>query len=300
MICRDRIFHPRHLLVPAEDTDTEDTDDEHDVGGMGRYSHKGYALVHQHWVSQVVRGGCFGVHCTESAEASHKTNMGLASHRVQHRRPNTTQENMLKFLCMRALFEELRLFHARQNPTVVVSRCDKRHKFGVRMPLFNHDGISKLPLTMGSALHSTHSQEQFLHREVRVARVELLDLVCAELELPATQDSYKNMNCLTWTFGQKLNMSNGTSYWATDSRYATMGLDTHGQRRDVFLLKGTEPLAVRRTTGQLENIPTALCCESTCFVTIGNIDKLFELNGRTLPDRLQDEVCCNSLIFILG
>jgi len=51
---------------------TEDTEDESNIGGRGRFSHGDLALVHQHWVESVISAGCFSAHCTEAAEAYHK------------------------------------------------------------------------------------------------------------------------------------------------------------------------------------------------------------------------------------
>jgi hypothetical protein len=51
---------------------TEDTEDESNIGGRGRFSHGDLALVHQHWVESVISAGCFSTHCTEAAEAYHK------------------------------------------------------------------------------------------------------------------------------------------------------------------------------------------------------------------------------------
>lgn len=38
-------------------TDTEDTSDECEVGGLGFYSHGNHALQHQHWVQQLISAG---------------------------------------------------------------------------------------------------------------------------------------------------------------------------------------------------------------------------------------------------
>ena len=98
---------PKHLV--EEDSATEDTSAEFMVGGWGKYSHGSIALVHQHWVDQVISAGSFGVHCTEAAEAHHKISMRLSSNRVRHSRPNRTQTSMLKYLLRHYLFESLRM-----------------------------------------------------------------------------------------------------------------------------------------------------------------------------------------------
>ena len=93
------------------DTDTDDTDLDYSVGGLGFYSHKSKALTHNHWVDQVTSAGGFNVHDTQAGEASHKTNMGLASLRVRHGRGNTTQGNMHQYLRNHTLFREVTLLH---------------------------------------------------------------------------------------------------------------------------------------------------------------------------------------------
>jgi len=190
------------------------------------------------------------------------------------------------------LFEELQFHHNHENNDIVVVKKIRKPKAGVKMPLPNLH-------PMGGNLQSTHSQEQFIHREVRVARVELLDLLCVELDLPTPQDSFNSTNCLDWTFGQKLNMPNGTSYWATDSRYFNAGADCQSERRDVLFLKGSETLSVN-VDGQVKQTPTALCCQCICFITITNINEMYKAAGHSLPGRLQDEMKSDSLTFILG
>ena len=78
----------------GEESSTEDTDDDHDTGGLGRYSHGTVCLSHQHWVRQVIAAGCFGVHNTQGPEAFHKKCVKLASSRVRHYRANDTRMNM--------------------------------------------------------------------------------------------------------------------------------------------------------------------------------------------------------------
>ena len=110
------------------DTDTASTSDDCCVGGLGKYSHGSIGLSHQHWVEQVISAGSFGVHCTEAAEAYHKTCMRLTSQRVKHLRPNLTQKSMLNYLQRFNLFETLsraqmpvRTVVRRKQPTTEVS-----------------------------------------------------------------------------------------------------------------------------------------------------------------------------------
>ena len=86
-------------------SDTDGTDDDERTGGLGKYSHGHIGLSHQHWVEQLISGGSFNVHCTESSEAKHKTCMNLSSHRVRHLRPNLTQKSMLYYLRWHSVFE---------------------------------------------------------------------------------------------------------------------------------------------------------------------------------------------------
>ena len=69
---------PTPMTIKVKDpeaSDTESTSDEDDIGGQGKFSHGDLALVHQHWVESIMSSGCFGVHCTEAAEAYHKVCM---------------------------------------------------------------------------------------------------------------------------------------------------------------------------------------------------------------------------------
>lgn len=150
----DRTWHPKHLQT---DSDTDSTDDDHHVGGLGKYSHKDTGLSHQHWGAQLKSAGCFNVHCTQASEASHKTNMRLASLRVRHLRHNITQASMQDYLCLNTLFENVKILHKRASrvmgtrPRVKVS--------GLHMPLTD--------VRMGADLASTVAQRQFLHPEIR-------------------------------------------------------------------------------------------------------------------------------------
>lgn len=272
--------------MPDEGTDTGATDSDRQVGGLGRFSHSKIALVHQHWIMQVLSAGGFNVHCTQGAEAAHKIFMKLASLRVKHGRPNETYAKMSEYLKYHLLFESVWTYHKLQlgstDECTTTSRPTKTAC--VRVPLRRRDGTK---LTMGSGLDKVVTQRSFLHNQVRLTRAELLDLLCAELELPTTMESYRCMEVLRWTIGQKLLMPNVTAYWATDDNY----LGQSQQRRDVFLLDGSFT----------ENgVSTAFCCQATCFITISKLDELCERTGRTLPVRLRNEIHKNSLTFVLA
>ena len=95
------------LTRDPHDTDTDSTDDDEDVGGLGKFSHGNYGLVHQHWVEQIISSGSFAVHNTEAAEANHKICMRLASLRVRHLHAAKTKSYMLKYLCWHDLFSQM-------------------------------------------------------------------------------------------------------------------------------------------------------------------------------------------------
>ena len=113
-----------HIILRrnASDTDTASTSDDCIVGGLGKYSHASIGLSHQHWVEQVISAGSFGVHCTEAAEAYHKTCMRLASRRVKHLRPNLTQQSMIEYQRRFNLFETL----ARKRPCVLQEKVQSK------------------------------------------------------------------------------------------------------------------------------------------------------------------------------
>ena len=87
--CRDYV--KPHL---QSNSDTDDTDPDADVGGLGKYSHGKFCLPHQHHVEQVISAGGFNVHDTEASEAVHKLCMRLPAQRVKHGRPDTTRPDL--------------------------------------------------------------------------------------------------------------------------------------------------------------------------------------------------------------
>ena len=173
---------PKHA-GPVSSTD--ETDDDDDTGGMGKYSHGDICLSHQHFVRQVVTAGSFGVHCTQGPEACHKLVMRTASARVRHLRPNTTKEHMLKYLFYHHMFEDLRSRYCPETR----SRKPTSDSPTVRVLLM--DPITGEPVSLGQDLHTTATQSQFLHTEARISRSELLDLVCDKLTLSKTIATYQ-------------------------------------------------------------------------------------------------------------
>ena len=127
---------------------------------------------------------------------------------------------------------------------------------------------------MGNNLENVQRQNQFLHREVRLPRVEILDMLCTRLGMPKTRSSYQKMNRLHWTFGQKMITRNGATFWATDSQYFCPTSENKSRRREIFLLRGTEKIKVKLPNGDVTQKNTAFCCEAICFMTIGNLREL--------------------------
>ena len=161
--------------MPEEGTDTSATDSDRQVGGLGRYSHSKIALVHQHWIMQVLSAGGFNVHCTQASEAAHKKFMKLASLRVRHRRPNETYAKMSEYLQTHLLFESVWAYHKlKLGSSEEVTTPRKPKTVSVRQPLVRRDGTK---LTMGSGLDQAVTQRSFLHNQVRLTRAELLDLL---------------------------------------------------------------------------------------------------------------------------
>ena len=124
---------------------------------------------------------------SQGPEACHKLVMRTASARVRHLRPNKTKEQMLKYLFFHHMFEELRS----RFPTEIRSRKPTSVSPTVRVLLM--DPITDEPVCLGQDLHTSATQSQFLHTEARVARSELLDLVCDKLTMPKNIATYQVM-----------------------------------------------------------------------------------------------------------
>ena len=246
------------VLRRDDDTDTDSTDEETSLGHgcSSKFSHDSTALSHQHWVQQAVSAGTFSVHDTEGAEAHHKYCMHLASLRVRHLHECKTKQSMLEWLCWDLLFESLQ-----GEPAVPVAR---NFQHGVRVLL----GIQ-----MEEHLLTVRHQQDILHPQVLLARVELLDLVCDKFNLPCSRVSYEKLAVLTWKFGQKLvRKVDAKVFWATDSGYTYS--HRAGKRRDVFFIEGTEYVPARGADGSFYRRCNALCCESICFLTISGLRQL--------------------------
>jgi len=291
--CRDWSNHTTSA------TETDDTAEENDTQGLGRFSHGAVCLSHQQWVQQ---GGSFGVHCTEGPEASHKKSMRLAALRVRHFRDNVTHDSMIQYLCYHNVFQEM----VRQG--FATSHITRPYNFkpvkdSVRVPLQTilrgaRARCSFSSVKMGSNLDDPGVQSQFLHPEARIARFELLDLVCQTLNMPTTRPSYRLLERLDWFFGHKLVNSVGDVYWATDTQYTAYGPDeTRRKRRDIVQLSGTEPVQVGTDPNRNPlHKSTALCAQLICFFTISGIRE----HGVQVPVELRNDLCQDRLTFALG
>jgi len=107
---------------------------------------------------------------------------------------------MQNYLCLHTTFEQLKLQVPAFNN---IGRRSLVIKPGIKLPLMEIvRGVGSFKLEMGQDLQAVDTQKRFLHREARIARVELMDLVCDKLGLPKTRRSYAALGRLTWSFGQ--------------------------------------------------------------------------------------------------
>ena len=213
------------------------------------------------------------MHCTQSSEAKHKIVMHVASARVHHRDVQSTKSAMLRHLCLRNLFEDMKQFDTR--PPIPALRT---LSFGVRATLCSLPTLDRFT--------TASFQETFLHREARIARVELLDLLCNKFEIPKSLASYTHLEQLRYHVGQKLIRRDGSVLWATDSNYPSDN-KRGKRRRDVLRIQGDEQVDT--------NTRNALCCEAVVFLNVS-----LERARFTIPDSVKEEVLDGSVTFVLG
>jgi len=126
----------------------------------------------------------------------------------------------------------------------------------------------------GAGFDNVRFQTSFLHKEVMLARVELMDLICDKFRLNKTLATYRLLRYLKYCFGQKLTRTDGKVFWSTDTQYSfDTSLNSH-RRRDNFILKGVEKKIYRQPDGGCVEINNALCAESVCFLTVSNLSVL--------------------------
>ena len=230
--------------------------------------------------SSKVAAGSFDVHDVEAAEAYHKHCMKLPSLRVKHwTDQNKTHHDMQKFL-LRDL-----LFRALKKEITPFATLQRRKTFGVTKTLTG--------VVMGADLAAVDVQGSILHPEVRLARVEILDLLCFKFNVPGCRTSYTLLGGLQWDFGQKYTNSDGQVYWSTDSQY---GYSSSGHRRDSLLLHGSVDTEIRLADGQIVERQTALCCQAVCFVTLTGMQTVLHL---PLPKDIKKEITDDSLTLVL-
>lgn len=231
---------------------------------------------------QLISSGAFNVHSTQSSEAAHKHNMHLAISRVRHLQVNKTQKDMSKYLRDHYMFEQLKWTVNTTTPAVTPTR---RIAGGIHSQLFelNCDG-DRVPTTMsvdGLEFRQPQFQKKILHPEVRLARVEILDLLCDQLGLPPIPASYSLLGHLEFTFGQCLRRDDGTVFWATESRYtfATDANATRRGRRDILCFDGVERKTYQRD-GSPVILSDALCGEVVCFMRTLNMQYIKPVASR--------------------
>ena len=227
------------------DTDTDSTSEEDNVGGLGKFSHGWYGLVHQHWVDQIISAGSFGLHNTEAPEAYHKTCMKLASMRVRHLHDSKTKQSMLMYVWWNFLFCEMDKDVLDETPRP--------------SPINFFFGLRKI---LHMDLERIFVENHFLHREALITRSELFDLLCQRFGVPSSAIAHGNLTSLGYVFGQQLCREDGKVFWATDTRYP---YGSSGQRRDILRIHGTENVA---------GTTNALYCEATVFVRVHHVASL--------------------------
>ena len=268
----------------TQNTDTDSTSEDSSLGGEPTFSHGSVGLSHQHWVAQVISGGAFGVHCTQAAEAYHKKCMKLPAERVRHfaSSSNWTAANMQNYLKNNYLFNEM----STQLPCPA-SRVNITQGLG-----------KPLSCDMGTNFNTRAVQQTFLHRELRIARLELMDMLCNRLNLPRTAFGYNLLQSFKFHFGQQLTRSDGNVYWATDSSYLLSSTRGRG-RRDILCVDGHETVPGRQPDGSVALVNNALCCQAVCFLVLEFVSTFF-YNGGRLPPEVQERVRDDKLTLVIG
>ena len=216
------------------------------------------------------------MHCTQAAEAFHKTCMKLPAQRVRHLDNKTTTDSMMKYMKNKTLFDSLMATLPSPPP-----RACPKIKGGLKMPL---------PCTMGITFRSTATQKTFLHTQVRLTRHEIMDLLCVQFSLPTNRDSYTLLEKLDFSFGQKLVRRDGRVYFASDD-----------SRRDVLCLDGRETVVMQNEFGGHVEVQNDLCCEAVCFLSLAGIHKVL-MSGDTItgPAEVLKRVRNDCLTLVLG
>ena len=184
---------------------------------------------------------------------------------------------MLKYLTNYYAFEELKKEFPCFRPPVAVR--PRRISSGVWMPMyrFTEDtsgDIEQVSMSAGVPFTNVSFQHKILHRDVRITRSELLDLLCRHFEMPRSRESYTQLESLGYHFGQKLIREDGEVYWATDTDYTYDTANNSRRRRDIVMLKGSEQKKYTTRSGIPLLRTNALCCEMMCFLRLSNLHSL--------------------------
>ena len=243
------------------------------VGGLGFYSHGDQSLTHHHWVRQTISAGSFGVHCTEAAEAALKGVFRHPLSRVKHSEENVTHTAITNYLCQDLLYRDLTPVFL---PPTAVQR--KPYAPGVSLPYRIKVAGHVQEMSMPAPFVSVRAQQKFLHPDVRVAVVEVLDLMCDKLGLPQTTVSYRRLQTLDWVIGQKFVRQDGEIFWSTTSDYSYGGGSGGGgnlsnARHDCVRLVQTEQVEVNDGTSLVQKV-TAQCCRLVSFWTVSGLCRL--------------------------
>ena len=261
-----------HRCSDGAATDTDDTTASMKVGGLGFYSHGDQSLTHHHWVRQTISAGSFGVHCTEAAEAALKGVFRHPLSRVKHSEQNVTHAAITNYLCHDLLFRAL-------TPTFIPTKVvqPKALTPGVFLPYRVKVAGHVQDLTLVAPFVSATAQCKFLHPDVRVSVVEILDLMCDKLGLPHTTVSYRRLQHLDWVIGQKFVRQDGEIFWSTTSDYSY-----GGARHDCVRLVQTEEVEVNDGSSIVKKV-TAECCRLVAFWTVSGLSRL----NLRFPDQFQ-------------
>ena len=124
---------------------------------------------------------------------------------------------------------------------------------------------------MGKSFVSTQGQQRFLHPDVRVAVVEVLDLMCDKLKIPKTTVSYQRLQLLDWSLGQKFVSQDREIFWSTntDYQYDRGGVNAGG-RHDCVRLVQTEEVSVNTGSAVVDKV-TAQSCRLVCFFDVSGL-----------------------------
>ena len=221
-----------------------------------------------------------------------------AAQRVRHLHKMSTQLSMLKYLRNYRLFEEMKNKYCTTRSPVSRKREDLKITIPLRVPAPSTRrelGQGMVPLQMhipNKAFTDTGFQSTFLHRQARVARVELLDMLCEKFGLRQNLASYRLLERLHYTFGQKLTRDNGQTYWGTDTGYHFDTSYNCRRRRDIL----------RINIKQEDKSTAAFCAQTVLFLTVYNVHSVIVDTSSlsdTLKEELYSQIVKDSLTFVL-